>query len=93
MMGCQLRLDFASGLQNDTNYDDDGVAAERKRAEVALSDDVCDHRNHSDDTQEDGTDQSDAVQDLVCRIRNYSPKNPLYIVAIGAITNIASAIE
>lgn len=35
---------------------------------------------------------SDAVQDLVCRIRNYSPKNPLYIVAIGAITNIASAI-
>lgn len=35
---------------------------------------------------------SEAVRDLVCRIRDYSPENPLYIVAIGAITNIASAI-
>ena len=35
---------------------------------------------------------SPAVKDLVERVENYSPKNPLYIVAIGAITNIASAI-
>lgn len=35
---------------------------------------------------------SPAAQDLAERIKNYSPKNPLYVVAIGAITNIASAI-
>lgn len=35
---------------------------------------------------------SDAVQDLVTRARGYSPERPLYVVAIGAITNIASAL-
>lgn len=35
---------------------------------------------------------SSAAQDLAERVKNYSPQNPLYIVAIGAITNIASAI-
>lgn len=35
---------------------------------------------------------SDAAYDLVERAKNYSPENPLYVVAIGAITNIASAI-
>ncbi len=35
---------------------------------------------------------SDAANDLVKRAMNYSPKNPLYVVAIGAITNIASAL-
>ncbi len=35
---------------------------------------------------------SDAASDLVKRARNYSPENPLYVVAIGAITNIASAL-
>lgn len=35
---------------------------------------------------------SPAAQDLAERIKNYSPQNPLYVVAIGAITNIASAI-
>lgn len=35
---------------------------------------------------------SPAAQDLAERIKNYSPENPLYVVAIGAITNIASAI-
>ena len=35
---------------------------------------------------------SDAAKDLAERVKNYSPSNPLYIVAIGAITNIASAI-
>ena len=33
-----------------------------------------------------------AAQDLAERVKNYSPQNPLYVVAIGAITNIASAI-
>ena len=33
-----------------------------------------------------------AAQDLADRVKNYSPQNPLYVVAIGAITNIASAI-
>ena len=35
---------------------------------------------------------SHAAQDLAKRANDYSPKNPLYVVAIGAITNIASAI-
>lgn len=35
---------------------------------------------------------SSAAQDLAERVKNYSPQNPLYVVAIGAITNIASTI-
>lgn len=35
---------------------------------------------------------SPAVQDLICRAKAYTPENPLYVVAIGAITNIASAL-
>ncbi len=34
---------------------------------------------------------SDAARDLADRVEKYSPKKPLYIIAIGAITNIASA--
>ncbi len=36
--------------------------------------------------------ESPAARDLVARARTYSPENPLYVVAIGAITNIASAL-
>ena len=35
---------------------------------------------------------SDAAKDLVKRAMEYSPENPLYVVAIGAITNVASAL-
>lgn len=35
---------------------------------------------------------SDAARDLAARVEKYSPENPLYIIAIGAITNVASAI-
>ena len=35
---------------------------------------------------------SPAALDLAERAKAYSPENPLYVVAIGAITNIASAI-
>lgn len=35
---------------------------------------------------------SAAVLDLARKAKDYSPENPLYVVAIGAITNIASAI-
>ncbi len=35
---------------------------------------------------------SDAARDLANRAKNYSPENPLYVIAIGAITNVASAI-
>ena len=34
---------------------------------------------------------SDAALDLAKRADSYSPENPLYVVAIGAITNVASA--
>ena len=35
---------------------------------------------------------SPATEDLVKRAAHYTPQNPLYVVAIGAITNIASAL-
>lgn len=35
---------------------------------------------------------SPAAEDLVRRAREYSPENPLYVAAIGAITNVASAL-
>ena len=35
---------------------------------------------------------SPAASDLAARAMNYTPDNPLYVLAIGAITNIASAI-
>ncbi len=35
---------------------------------------------------------SAAAMDLAQRVKGYSPENPLYVVAIGAITNVASAI-
>lgn len=35
---------------------------------------------------------SDAARDLAERVNAYSPEAPLYVVAIGAITNVASAI-
>ena len=35
---------------------------------------------------------SDAARDLAERANSYSPDRPLYVVAIGAITNVASAI-
>ena len=35
---------------------------------------------------------SDAAHDLVAKAREYTAENPLYVVAIGAITNVASAL-
>ncbi|MBQ7344384.1 MAG: nucleoside hydrolase [Clostridia bacterium] len=35
---------------------------------------------------------SEAVRDLCERVESYSPEKPLYILAIGALTNIASAL-
>jgi inosine-uridine nucleoside N-ribohydrolase len=36
--------------------------------------------------------ESDAAHDIVKRAMEHSPENPLYVLAIGAITNVASAI-
>lgn len=36
--------------------------------------------------------RSPAAEDLARRAREYSPEKPLYVVAIGAITNVASAL-
>ena len=35
---------------------------------------------------------SPAAEDLAARANHYTPEHPLYVVAIGAITNVASAI-
>ncbi len=35
---------------------------------------------------------SDSAEDLARRAKKYSPERPLYVLAIGAITNVASAI-
>ena len=36
--------------------------------------------------------KSPAAEDLVKKAKGYSPERPLYVVAIGAITNVASAL-
>lgn len=36
--------------------------------------------------------ESPAARDLVRRAAEYSPEHPLYVVAIGAVTNVASAL-
>ncbi len=36
--------------------------------------------------------QADAVDDLITRARAGTPDNPLYVIAIGAISNVASAL-
>lgn len=36
--------------------------------------------------------ESPAARDLAARAKDYSPENPLYVIAIGAITNVASAV-
>ena len=35
---------------------------------------------------------SEAASDLINKAMSYTPENPLYVVAIGAITNVASAL-
>ncbi len=41
---------------------------------------------------EDRPLESPAADDLIARARQYAPDDPLYVVAIGAITNVASAL-
>lgn len=41
---------------------------------------------------EDAPVDSPAARDLACRAMTYTAENPLYVIAIGAITNVASAI-
>lgn len=43
-------------------------------------------------TKSPKTETSDAVKDLITRASSASSANPLYIIAIGALTNIANAI-
>lgn len=43
-------------------------------------------------TDEDTPEESQAASFIADLAKEYSPENPLYIVAIGAITNVASAI-
>ena len=50
-------------------------------------------RGSTDYLRQPGQPQrSPAALDLVSRARRYSSENPLYVVAVGAITNVASAI-
>jgi inosine-uridine nucleoside N-ribohydrolase len=37
-------------------------------------------------------EESPAARDLVARAKTHSPENPLYVVAVGAITNVANAL-
>ncbi len=36
--------------------------------------------------------ESEAARDLAARAKRYSKENPLYVIAIGAVTNVASAL-
>lgn len=42
--------------------------------------------------KEDTPVNSDAVMDLIAQAKHHSQDNPLYVLAIGAITNVASAL-
>ena len=53
---------------------------------------LCEYKGEPSPDSESGYVDSPAVRDLVSRAKNYSPEKPLYVVCIGAITNIASAI-
>lgn len=37
-------------------------------------------------------ESSPATEDLIARARRHGPENPLYVVAVGAITNVANAL-
>ena len=43
-------------------------------------------------TDENTPVDSDAARDLAARAKNYTSENPLYVIALGAITNVASAL-
>ena len=40
----------------------------------------------------DNPEKSPAAQDLIERAKRHGPRNPLYVVAVGAITNVANAL-
>jgi inosine-uridine nucleoside N-ribohydrolase len=37
-------------------------------------------------------EESPAARDLIARAKTHTPENPLYVVAVGAITNVANAL-
>jgi purine nucleosidase len=37
-------------------------------------------------------EESPAARDLIARAKGHTPENPLYVVAVGAITNVANAL-
>ena len=61
---------------------------------LALLNEKCDVFKGAEDYLEDEQTPSisPAAKDLAERANSYSPENPLYVVSIGAITNVASAI-
>ncbi len=61
---------------------------------LSLMDEKVDVFKGSEDYLKDESTpvMSPAALDLAKRCEQYSPQNPLYVVAIGAITNVASAI-
>ena len=53
----------------------------------------CTYRGSEDYlTDEETPQESDAARDLARRAMQYTSDNPLYVIAIGAITNVASAL-
>ena len=51
------------------------------------------YRGATDYLLDEGTPSpSDAARDLAARAMDYTPERPLYVVALGAITNVASAL-
>ena len=66
---------------------------EIKKVLNLAGEDVPVYRGSTDYLKDEHTPQlSEAVADLVERAMQYSEEKPLYVVAIGAITNIASAL-
>ncbi len=66
---------------------------EIRRLLILMDKDVPTFRGANDFLENEITPKvSVAAFDIVRRAKDYSPENPLYVVAIGALTNIASAI-
>lgn len=88
---------YAAPFFNDNSFGpEDGM--EKSYDEILKLLDLCDKKvdvfkgSRSYLADENTPEESLAALDLVERAKKYSPENPLYVVAIGAITNIASAI-
>lgn len=96
----KLQAIYAAPFCND-RADNPKIGMERSYEEIKnvlqlmnRTDLLCNtYRGSEDYLADEHTPQSsDAAKDLAERAMKYTPEDPLYVIAIGAITNVASAL-